>query len=576
MSEDAKDAVDAMLTGEFGVSKEDFVAYMPGHSYIYKQTREMWPAASVNARIGPVLVTDKDGEPIRDADGEEQYIAASAWLDKNRPVEQMTWAPGHPMLITDRLVANGGWIKRLGVSCFNLYRPPFEIPGDPGEAERWVNHVHSIYDKEAAWHIIRYFAFKTQHPEIKINHALLLGGEQGIGKDTICAPLKYAVGPWNCIEVSPKHISGRFNGYAKAVMLRISEARDLGDVTRFDFYEQMKVLTAAPPEVLRVDEKHLREYDIFNVCGVIITTNYKTNGIYLPVDDRRHFVAWSQATKENFSEQYWNSLWGWYEAGGYGHAAAYLRTLDVSDFNPKAPPKKTAAFYEIGNANHAPEEAELADVIDGLSKPWTRNDGTTGADANGDPILEPPQAITIEMLKEAAGFGTETGGWISDRKNRRIIPHRLEKCGYEPVRNEAAEDGLWKIKGRRQAVYTHRSLSTRERIVAARKLAGVSLVSEVSDLPMETFSECKTPKCQNRFQEKTTDFTDHTDHRAGTSADESLPVCAQCGAPATDESPVQLCAIDGKEVLLHRACQADWLMTSEFPEFLRRTPRGQP
>ena len=39
--------------------------------------------------------------------------------------------------------------------------------------------------------------------------------------------------------------------------------------------------------------------------------------------------------------------------------------------------------------------------------------------------------------------------WIRDRKNRRAIPHRLEACGYVPVRNEAANDGLWKINGKR-------------------------------------------------------------------------------------------------------------------------------
>jgi hypothetical protein len=44
----------------------------------------------------------------------------------------------------------------------------------------------------------------------------------------------------------------------------------------------MKIAHAAPPEVLRVDEKDLREYDVFNDWGVVITTNYKTNGIYAP------------------------------------------------------------------------------------------------------------------------------------------------------------------------------------------------------------------------------------------------------------------------------------------------------
>ena len=40
---------------------------------------------------------------------------------------------------------------------------------------------------------------------------------------------------------------------------------------------------------------------MFNVCGVIITTNYKTNGIYLPAEDRRHYVAWSNLNERRFS-----------------------------------------------------------------------------------------------------------------------------------------------------------------------------------------------------------------------------------------------------------------------------------
>ena len=61
--------------------------------------------------------------------------------------------------------------------------------------------------------------------------------------------------------------------------------------------------------MLRVDEKNLREHSVFNVCGVVMTTNHKTDGIYLPADDRRHFVAWSEKTKDDFTEAYWNDLW---------------------------------------------------------------------------------------------------------------------------------------------------------------------------------------------------------------------------------------------------------------------------
>ena len=84
------------------------------------------------------------------------------------------------------------------------------------------------------------------------------------------------------------------------MILRVNEARDLGDVDRFKFYDHTKIYTASPPDVLRVDEKNLREHYVFNVLGFLITTNHKTDGIYLPADDRRHYVAWSDHTKEEF------------------------------------------------------------------------------------------------------------------------------------------------------------------------------------------------------------------------------------------------------------------------------------
>jgi hypothetical protein len=116
---------------------------------------------------------------------------------------------------------------------------------------------------------------------------------------------------------------GRFNGFLKSTILRVSEARDLGETNRFSFYDHMKAYTAAPPDVLRVDEKNLREHAILNVTGVIITSNHKADGIYLPADDRRHYVAWSDLSKEDFNEGYWSALWNWYDREGCGHVAAF-------------------------------------------------------------------------------------------------------------------------------------------------------------------------------------------------------------------------------------------------------------
>ena len=429
-----------------GVTLLDFHAYMPMHSYIFAPSRDMWPASSVNARVAPVPLFNEHGQPILDKKGEQKTIAATNWLDQNRPVEQMTWAPGLPMIVQDRLISNGGWIDRHGVSCFNLYKPPDIKLGDASKAGPWLEHVANIYGEQAK-HIILWLAHRIRRPQDKINHALVLGGNQGVGKDTLLEPIKHAVGPWNFNDVTPQHMLGRFNGFVKSVILRINEARDLGDVNRYQFYHHLKSYTAAPPDVLRVDEKNLREYSVLNCCGVIITTNHKADGIFLPADDRRHYVAWSDATKEDFAADYWTTLWGWYENGGYGHVAAYLAGLDLSGFDPKASPPKTAAFWDIVDASRAPEDAELADVLDRLGN---------------------PNATTLIRVQNAATGDFQS--WICDRKNRRQIPYRFEQCGYVPVRNDAAASGLWVINKTRQVVYAKASLSVRDRLTAARKL----------------------------------------------------------------------------------------------------------
>jgi hypothetical protein len=272
------------------IGLEDFYAYMPEHQYIFAPTREMWPAASVNSRLSAMPKLGADGNQAVDGKGKPLFIAPSVWLDRNRPVEQMTWCPGQPLVIDDKLVSDGGWIDRRGVRTFNLYREPIIEPGDPAAAQRWLDLVSKVFPDDAD-HIISWLAQRVQRPEQKINHALVLGGNPGIGKDTILEPVKLAVGPWNFSEPAPQQVMGRFNGFLKSVIMRINEARDLGEFDRFKFYDHTKAYIAAPPDVLRVDEKYLREHAVFNVCGVIITTNHKTDGIYLPRDDRRHYVA---------------------------------------------------------------------------------------------------------------------------------------------------------------------------------------------------------------------------------------------------------------------------------------------
>jgi len=426
---------------ESGVNITDFYAYMPGHNYIFMPCRETWATASIDARLPLQVMLDANGQPVTKG-GKVKMMKPSRWLDLNRPVEQMTWVPGMPAIIHDRLVVDGGWIDRPGVKCLNLYRPPRLKLGIAAEAQRWVEHVHKLYPQEAD-HIIYWLAQRVQSPEIKINHGLVFGGEEGIGKDTLLEPVKRAIGPWNFHEVSPTQMMGTFNGFVKSTILRINEARDLGDTDRFKFFDHLKIYAAAPPDVLRVNEKFLREYYMFNCVGIVISTNYKTDGIYLAEQDRRHFVAWSELTKADFTADYFNALWDWYDAGGAGHVAAYLTELDLSNFNPKRPPPRTDAWWAIVEDHRAPEEDDLLDAIDKLGN---------------------PDALIIADLIEAAP-GLD---WLHSKQ--RLVRHQLERCNYSRVNNPDRKQTVWKIKDRRVTIYARKGLTTTEQLQAARAL----------------------------------------------------------------------------------------------------------
>jgi phage/plasmid primase-like uncharacterized protein len=423
------------------MSCDQFWSHMPTHKYIFIPTGDLWPAVSVNVRVPPII------ELIGD---EHVAMKATVWIDHNQPVEQMTWMPGKPKIVVDRLAVDGGWIDHLGATCLNLYRAPPPIEGDPANADRWVKHVRYVYPDNAD-HIIMWLAHRVQRPHEKINHAIVLGGKPGIGKDTLIAPARFAIGEWNFKDIEPKDIVSGFNGYRKAVILRVNEARDLGDIDRFKFYELTKGLAAAPPEMLRVNEKFIPEYYVPNVLGLIITSNHKADGLYIPADCRRHYVAWSNLSQEDFSDDYFPGFWEGYYAkeNGLADVAAYLTALDISKFNPHAPPLKTPAFWDIVGASRVPEDAETQDAIDRLGS----EDGRGG-------IIRPAVLLISQIAAKADEHGnSDFAVWWRDRRNSRKIPHRLEACGYAIVRNRGAKDGLWKINNKRQAVYARDDIS---------------------------------------------------------------------------------------------------------------------
>ena len=98
------------------VTLKDFFAYLPTHEYLFGVNGSLWPAASINAILPYLPVLNPDGTPALDEDGKPVEMKPSTWLDKYRAVHAMSWAPGEPQVIENKLADEGGWIERDGVT----------------------------------------------------------------------------------------------------------------------------------------------------------------------------------------------------------------------------------------------------------------------------------------------------------------------------------------------------------------------------------------------------------------------------------------------------------------------------
>jgi hypothetical protein len=421
----------------------DFIAFSPDHTYIHRATGETWTSTAVNARVMPV-----------ETGGGQKMLTANTWLDRNDAVEQRVWAPGLPQIIENRLVAEGGFFAKPGARVFNVYKPPQIIVSASSDVRFWRDRLYALWPEQAV-HIECWLAHRAQRPGEKINHALVLGGKPGIGKDAVLDPLKRAVGPWNFAEISPQAVLGTFNEFARSVVLRISEGKDLGDTDRFVFYEATKTLIAAPPDTLRINPKYVSPYYVLNVTGIIITTNHKVGGLFLPPDDRRHFVAWSTVEPSDFSSDAWTKYWTKLNAGGAEAVVDHLKALDLAHFNPKAPPPHTQAFWEMVNAMRTEEESEMADIIEDLGNPKA--------------------LIITDIIARANALGAFAFvTFLQERKNARLIFLRLEQCGYRRLANPDEHAGRWRVGSQRTGVYVRQNITDREGFEAVKDLDGLS------------------------------------------------------------------------------------------------------
>lgn len=369
--------------------------------------------------------------PTREnARGELRPIRPSKALqewDTGQVVESSTWWPGEDILIKDVYASAGGFSRRDGHRCFNHYEPPMyeQLAAKGQTADRWLAHVKRLYPDPAEHeHFLDWAAHMLQRPDEKCNHAIVLAGQQGIGKDSMVLPLRHGVGAWNTSEIGPDDVQSQFNAYVKSVLIVINEVRPHHEDFRATaFYNALKPLLAAPPEQLTLNEKYTKPIAVKNVCRVILTTN-DPMAMHIPDADRRMFVMTSKLpsprlNREVFEENYFLDLYQYFRRGGLDAAVLWLMKRDLSKWDPAKPPPSTVGKEAIQVASDYATGDPVEEVIATYLEQYP----------------EPPKVVFGSDLVAfaRATFFDEVESIISRLKGKKVH-YAMERRGYRPTR----------------------------------------------------------------------------------------------------------------------------------------------
>jgi hypothetical protein len=317
-----------------------------------------------------------------------------------RSIVGVTYAAGESVLVA-----------RDGDVYGNRWRDARPAPGT-GDVAPWLDHCRTLLpDDDEREHIWDVMAYKVQHADVKINHAVLHGGDQGCGKDTLWAPFLWAVcGPGlkNRGLMDNDTLNSQWGYQLESEVLIINELREPEARERRALANRLKPLIAAPPELLVVNRKGLSPYDMVNRMFVLAFTNDPVP-ITIDSQDRRWFCVWSSAPRMRADDA--RALWDWYKSGGFEAVAGWLHRRDVSKFNPAGTPRWTEFKASLIEQGMSVAESYLVDMLRGRRGEFAKGvigspfhalcDRLAGAVPSG---VKVPQAALLHAVKEA--------GWV--------------------------------------------------------------------------------------------------------------------------------------------------------------------
>jgi hypothetical protein len=310
-----------------------------------------------------------DRETLQDMD-KEQFADKTARILGSRDAPN-EFLERRDTLLLDSVtyLVNGGEVVTEGsYRNLNLW-DGYRTNPKAGDVKIFLDHMDYLFgdDVVAKNHMLDLMAHYIQHPDIKVLHAPLIIGDEGIGKSVLGAIVQGILGPGNVKAIDNSELKSQYTDWLRNTAVVVVE--ELMTLGRREIMNTLKPLITQ--REARIHRKYVATVTMLNRVNFIFFSNY-IDAAKLDKGDRRYFVFISIAEPRDPS--YYDTLFNFIESeDGIAAIAHYLQSRDLSKFNPNSRPPMTEGKKIVIQESLSPLEATLHMLYEDEQEPFHKD-----------------------------------------------------------------------------------------------------------------------------------------------------------------------------------------------------------
>jgi hypothetical protein len=268
-------------------------------------------------------------------DGELSYkkvSVAGAWLKwpLRAEVSRLIYSPGADPIVAD---------EEYGGEAFNTWKGWGVVPVK-GDIKPWLDlldHLFTGAEKEDRIWWERWAAYPIQKPGVKLFSAsVFFGIKHGTGKSLVGYTLGRIYGR-NFVEINKDNLTAGNYDWAEGKQFVLGD--EVTGSAKRDVNDMLKKLITQ--ESFRINIKYVPTFEIRDCINYHFTSNHP-DAFFMEDNERRYFIH--EVKVEPLTEEFYDRYDKWLKnENGAAHLMYHLLHLNLGDFNPHAPARRTEA-----------------------------------------------------------------------------------------------------------------------------------------------------------------------------------------------------------------------------------------